>query len=125
MSPLSKYWRFKYHFADKEKLLALGVYPEVTLAGAREKRDEARKLLANNTDPSIVKQVKKRAKKIAAENTFEAIAREWYAKFSRQWVPSHGERVLRRLEKDVFPWIGNHPISEIIAPELLTNVASN
>lgn len=115
----SKYWRMKYYFADKEKLLALGVYPDISLADARAKRDEARKLLANGIDPSLDKQIKKRAKKLAAANSFEAIAREWYAKFSSQWVPSHGEKILRRLEKDIFPWIGNRPITEITAPELL------
>lgn len=115
----SKYWRFKYRFAGKEKLLAMGVYPEVTLADARETRDKARKLLANQTDPGIAKQISKRSVIQASENSFEAIAREWYAKFSPKWVPSHGERILRRLECDIFPWLGNRTISEIKAPELL------
>jgi integrase len=114
-----KYWRFKYRFGGKEKKLAFGVYPEVSLAEAREKRDKARKLIADNIDPSIVKQASKRATLLASENSFQAVALEWYGKFSTQWVASHGDRTLRRLEKDVFPWIGKRPIAEIKAPELL------
>lgn len=115
----SKYWRFKYRFNGKEKLLALGVYPDVSLADARAKRDEARKQLANDIDPSLTKQINKRAKKLAAENSFEAITREWYVKFSTTWTPNHGEKIYRRLERDIFPWMGRRPITEITAPELL------
>jgi integrase len=115
----SKYWRFRYHFGDKEKLLAIGIYPDVSLADARRKRDDARKLLADDTDPGIAKQLKKRAKKLAAENSFEAIAREWNIKFASKWTPEHGAKILLRLEKDIFPWLGHHPIIEIAAPELL------
>jgi len=114
-----KYWRFKYRFGGKEKQLALGVSPEVSLAEAREKRDKARKMIADNIDPGIVKQASKRATLLASENSFQAVALEWYGKFSTQWVASHGDRTLRRLEKDVFPWIGKRPINEIKAPELL------
>lgn len=99
----SKYWRFRYRFADREKSLALGIYPDVSLADARNKCHEARKMLANDIDPGADKQNKKRARKLAAANTFEAVAREWYKKNSDQWVDSHGDRILRRLEKDVFP----------------------
>jgi integrase len=116
----AKYWRFKYRFADKEKKLAFGVYPEVPLAVAREKRDTARRQLANDTDPGIVKQINKRAKKQTAENSFETIAREWYAKHSPQWATNHGERIIRRFERDIFPWIGNLPISAVTALELLS-----
>lgn len=115
-----KYWRFKYRFAGKEKKLAFGVSPEVSLAEARQKRDKARKMIADNIDPGVVKQASKRATSIASENSFQAVALEWYGKFSTKWVASHGDRTLRRLEKDVFPWIGKRPISEIKAPELLT-----
>jgi integrase len=115
-----KYWRFKYRFSGKEKLLALGVYPDVSLADARNRRDEARKLLANSIDPGIAKQVSKRAALAATENSFEAVAREWYAKHSKNWVPSHGEKIIRRFERDVFPWIGAHPIANITAPIILT-----
>ena len=99
----SKYWRFKYTFNGKERLLAFGVYPDLSLSEAREKCHEAQNLLAKEIDPGVAKKVAKRSKILAAQNTFEAIAREWYAKFSARWVPSHGERILKRLEKDVFP----------------------
>ena len=115
----SKYWRMAYRFADKQKTLALGVYPDVSLSNARVKRYEARKLLTNDVDPGMLKLVTKRATRESAENSFEAVAREWYAKFSSEWVPSHGEKIIRRLERDMFPWIGKRPIAEITAPELL------
>lgn len=118
----SKAWRLKYRFLSKEKSLSFGLYPDVTLADAREARDNARKLLAKDIDPGIAKQVSKRTARDAAENSFEMIAREWFTKFSTKWSPSHGERLLRRLEKDIFPWIGSRPISEITAPELLTTL---
>lgn len=116
----SKYWRFRYRFVDREKSLAIGVYPDISLAEARDKAHEARKLLANEIDPGADKQNKKRARKLAAANTFEAIAREWFRKYSAQWVESHGGRVLNRLEKDVFPYVGSRPITELSAPEILT-----
>lgn len=115
----AKYWRLKYRFAGKEKTLSIGIYPEATLAFARGKCDEARKLLLNDTDPGLVKQIKKRAHLEAIENSFEHVAREWFAKFSVKWTADHGERILRRLEKDVFPWLGARPINEITAPEVL------
>lgn len=114
-----KYWRFKYLFASKEKLLALGVYPEVSLALARERRDDARQQLADGNDPSFVKQIKQRAKRQAALNSFEDVAREWHAKFLSKWTRGHANTILNRLEKNIFPWIGNHPISEVTPMELL------
>lgn len=116
----SKYWRLKYRFAGQEKILALGIYPDVSLKEVRVKRDEARSLLAKEIDPGVKKKLDKRARTEARENSFEAIAREWYAKFSPKWSASHGEKIIRRLEKDVFPWIGKGPIAEIMAPELLS-----
>lgn len=116
----SKYWRFRYRFADREKSLAIGIYPDISLADARDKAHEARKLLANDKDPGAEKQSKKRAIKLAAQNTFEMVAREWFQKNSAQWVDTHGDRILRRLEKDVFPWVGKRPITEISAPEILS-----
>lgn len=113
-----KYWRWKYRFAGKEKRLALGVYPDIGLKAARGKRDSARQQLANGIDPGEARRAEKIAK--AGAESFEAIAREWYEKFSRGWVPSHAERILRRLERDVFPWLGKRPIGEIKAPELLS-----
>jgi integrase len=116
----SKSWRLKYRFIGTEKTLSIGLYPDVSLADARAARDSARKQLANNIDPGLAKQISKRNAKDAAENSFEKIAREWCIKFSSKWTPSHGERILQGLEKDIFPWIGKRPIAEINAPELLT-----
>lgn len=118
----SKYWRFKYRFGGKEKRLAFGVYPDVSLSLARSRRDDARKLLANDVDPGVVKQQSKRAAKENAANSFEAIAREWFAKFSPQWAPSHAEKIIRRLENDAFPWIGSKPIADITPPQLLAAI---
>lgn len=117
-----KLWRMKYRFAGREKLLALGAYPDVTLADARERRDEARKLLANGVDPSEQRKAKKAAGLDRAANSFEVVAREWYAKYSNTWVSSHGDRIIRRLERDIFPWLGGRPIAEIKAPELLITI---
>lgn len=116
----SKYWRLKYRFNGKEKRLALGVYPDVPLALARERREAARKLLANDVDPGLLKKQTKQVNKENAANSFEAVAREWFAKYSPNWVPRHGERILRRLEKDLFPWLGNQPIADITPPMLLS-----
>lgn len=116
----SKAWRLKYRFLGKEKTLSIGLYPDVSLSEARNARDNARKKLADKVDPGLAKQVSKRSAKEASENSFEVIAREWYTKFSTKWSPSHGERILRRLEKDIFPWLGKRPIAEITAPELLS-----
>ncbi|SHM20204.1 Integrase [Nitrosospira sp. Nsp11] len=115
----SKYWRFKYRFGGKEKRLAFGVYPDVPLSLARSRRDDARKLLANEVDPGIVKQQSKSASRENAANSFEAVAREWFAKFSPQWAPSHADKIIRRLENDAFPWIGSKPIADITPPQLL------
>lgn len=115
----SKYWRLKYRFGGKEKRLALGVYPDVSLADARQRRDDARKLLANEVDPGTVKQQAKRTTRENAVNSFEAIAREWFAKHQHTWAPSHAEKIITRLERDVFPWLGSKPIVEINAPVVL------
>lgn len=116
----ARYWRLKYRFAGKEKLLALGVYPEVSLKDARELRDEARKLLANGVDPSDLRRAKKAAISDAIENSFEAIGREWFANKLIDKSEGHKTRTLRALEKDLFPSIGKRPISSISPPELLT-----
>jgi integrase len=113
-----KYWRWKYRFAGKEKRLAFGVYPDVGLKAAREKRDSARQHIANRVDPGEARRAEKLAH--ADAESFEAIAREWHTKFSPGWVASHGDRILRRLERDVFPWLGKRPIGEIRAPEVLS-----
>lgn len=114
-----KWWRFRYLFAGKEKLLSMGTYPDVGLAKARERRDEARKLLADGIDPSQHRKAAKAAGSERAGNSFEVVAREWYAKMSPTWNAAHGDRIIRRLERDVFPWIGARPVADVTAPELL------
>lgn len=114
-----KYWRMKYRFAGKEKRLALGVFPEISLAKAREKCDEARRLLNDGIDPGLAKRLDKLARHTAHANTFEAVAREWFAKHSPRWAAGHADKIIRRLERDIFPWLGDRAISEIKAPELL------
>ncbi|MEA3274785.1 MAG: integrase arm-type DNA-binding domain-containing protein [Pseudomonadota bacterium] len=114
-----KWWRLKYRVEGKEKRLSLGVYPDVSLKEARERRDDARKLLANNIDPSENRKAAKAAKVERAGNSFEVVAREWYAKHSPNWSANHGDRIIRRMERDIFPWLGGKPIAEISAPQLL------
>lgn len=115
----SKLWRFKYRFNGKEKLLALGPYPEISLKEARNRREDARSLLANGIDPSAQRKAQKQVIGQNNSNTFETIGREWFLKFSPTWSQSHFKRVERQLEKDLYPWIGNLPIEEITAPTLL------
>lgn len=111
-----KLWRLKYLLAGKEKKLALGSYPEISLATARQKRLEARELVAQGIDPAETK----KEKLSREQETFELIAREWHSRFSPNWEAKTGEKILARLEKNIFPFIGNNPISEIKAPELLS-----
>jgi integrase len=114
-------WRFKYRFGGKEKLISLGTYPAVGLKEARERRDGARKQVATGVDPSAARQL---AKARAVAGSFEQVAREWYAKFSvaKGWTASHSVRIIRRLERDIFPWLGSRPIDEIKPAELLTTL---
>lgn len=114
-----KLWRFKYRFGGIEKLLSLGTYPQTSLAEARQKRDQASALMANGINPSDTKKAQK-ASCTQETETFEIIAREWYAKFSPSWAASHGNKIIRRLELYVFPWLGARPIKSIAASELLT-----
>ena len=114
-----KLWRYDYAFNGKRKTLALGPYPAITLADARERREEARKLLANGVDPGTVKKAQKAARLERAANSFEVLAREWYEKQNGTWSDSHGVRILRRFERDVFPLIGGLPVADITAPVLL------
>ncbi|PJD90500.1 MAG: integrase, partial [Legionella sp.] len=115
----SKYWRFKYRFGGKEKLLALGVYDDVTLAKARIKRDEARKLLVDDIDPGEYRKSMKQVSDERSANSFEVVAREWFVKYSTTWVKSHADKIIQRFERDIFPWIGTKPISEVTPPVLL------
>lgn len=114
-----KWWRFKYRFDGKEKLLSLGTYPDVTLKAAREKRDEARKLLAEGVDPAENRKAVNQSKQSNAANTFEVLSREWTILHMADKSESHQQRTLRRLEVYLFPWIGSKPIADITAPEIL------
>ena len=117
-----RWWRLKYRFGGKEKRLSLGVYPDVSLKDARERRDENRKLLANEVDPSEFRKAKKAASNERNANSFEMVAREWFTKHSPNWSANHSNRTIRRLERDIFPWIGNLAIADITAPQLLEAV---
>lgn len=114
-----KWWRLKYRYGGKEKRLSLGVYPDISLKDARNRRDEARKLLANDIDPSENRKASKAAKVERSANSFEVVAREWYAKHAPNWSSDHGDRIIRRLERDIFPWLGGKAIADITAPQLL------
>ena len=113
----ARWWRLDYRRPGNKRrnTLSLGTYPEVSLRHARERRDDARKQLADGIDPGV----KRQAEREAGLETFEAIAREWYAKRAPYWAPSHRSKLLRRLERDVFPWLGARPIAAITAPDLL------
>ena len=107
-----KWWRFRYRFDHKEKLLALGTYPEISLADARQRRDEARRHLAHGVDPGAVRKALKQTGTAATE-TFEVIAREWHEKFKETWSESHAHVTITRLNRDVFPWIGSRAIASL------------
>lgn len=115
----AKYWRLKYRFDGREKLLGLGVYPDVSLAAARKRRDAARTLLAEGTDPSAARQAARRAARLAAGNSFEVVARAWMTHRAQTVRPAQHEKTLARFESDVFPWLGKRPVTAIDAPEIL------
>jgi hypothetical protein len=117
-----KWWRLKYRYGGKEKLLSLGTFPEVSLSDAREKRDQARKHLAADIDPGENRKAHKAAITGGNANSFEVVAREWFGKFAPGWATSHADKIIRRLERDVFPWIGKQPIADITAPDLLATM---
>jgi len=114
-----RYWRLAYRFAGKQKTLALGVYPAVTLKAARKKAADARALLEAGADPAVERKTSKAVKRLNADNTFEAIGREWWENKRGEWVDHHAERVIGYLAKDVFPALGSSPIVEITPPQLL------
>lgn len=122
VSSTGKYWRMDYRFAGKRKTLALGVYPAVSLADARERRTKAREHLANDIDPSEAKRGEQAQKLTAGANTFKAIALEWHETKSGGWSVAHRDTTMERMEKNLFPWIGTRPLTEIEAPELLTTL---
>lgn len=114
-----KWWRYEYRFLGKRKLLALGTYPEVSLADAREAHKAARQSLAANIDPNQAKKETKRNLLINAENSFESIAREWHTNKCNTLETRYAGFILKRLEKDIFPKLGSRPIRDISPPELL------
>lgn len=114
-----KWWRLKYRFAGKEKRLSLGVYPTISLKDARDRRDDAKRLLANGLDPGMQRKATKIANLDRAGNTFEGVAREWFESFSKNWAKSHADKILKRLEQNVFPWVGTNPIADLKAQDLL------
>lgn len=115
----SKYFRFKYRFGGKERRIAFGVYPRISLKEAREKRAEAQKLLSQNIDPGIVKKEEKQKLIMSQANSFESIAREWFEKKKAGITEKHAKKIWRKLELDALPYIGKRPISEIRVQELL------
>jgi len=117
-----KYWRLRYWLDRKEKGLSLGVYPAIGLKDARRRRDAERKHLDNQLDPSAERRAGKVRRMVAAENSFEAVAREWHGKQLGTWVPSYAADVIRRLELNAFKKLGRRPISQIDALELLAAV---
>lgn len=118
----SRWWRFDYRFMGKRKTLSMGVYPDVSLKEARIKRDDARKLLATDVDPSENRKATRASRITASSNSLEIVTREWHAKHAPTWNESHSTRIIRRFERDIFPWIGSKPISEITPAELLTPI---
>nr|WP_236888865.1 integrase arm-type DNA-binding domain-containing protein [Desulfoluna limicola] len=114
-----KYFRMNYRFGGKQKTLALGVYPEVSLKEAREQRDEARKRIRNDIDPQELKKAAQTAQVEAVTHSFEAVVLEWFTKNTDVWTQGHARTIIRRLELNVFPWLGARPIASIKAPDLL------
>ena len=114
-----KYWRMKYRHGGKEKRLALGVYPEISLADARKRRDKARETLAAGDDPGQLKREAKLARALQDASTFEKVARQWWEQWKGPKSPRHADYVIRRLEADVFPVLGARPVDSINAPQLL------
>lgn len=115
-----KYWRLDYRFDGKRKTLALGTYPGLSLKESRSKRDEARKLLSNNIDPGAKRKAEKMIRKLQVENSFEAISREWFEKKKKEWSENHSNRIIKRLENNVFPYLGSESIVDINTPTVLS-----
>lgn len=115
----AKYWRMKYRFAGKEKTLALGVYPQVSLKMARLERDKAKLDLANGIDPSLLKQTKKIALRASHANSFQAVAEEWFTLTRAKWAESTVDKQSWILKQNLFPWIGSIPIAELEPPHIL------
>ena len=120
-----KWWRLKYRFEGKEKLLSLGTYPEVSLSEARARRAAARKLLSHGVDPSAAGKSLKGSRGDVVAESFEAVAREFHKLKADEWSGPHATRWLERFEKDVFPWLGSLALPVITAPMLLQTPASS
>lgn len=118
----TKLWQHKYRFDGKERLLSYGAYPETSLKEARDRRDAARKLLAEGTDPGEHKKATKAARIALSSNSFEVIGREWLAQYGKSIIPGQLIKTTARLDKDVFPWLGSKPIETITAPEILATL---
>ena len=114
-----KWWRLKYRFAGKEKRLSLGVYPDISLKEARAARDEARRLIAQGVDPSARRKEISRQRVVDAENSFEVVAREWFQKQAPIWSDIHQKNVISKLEKNIFPYLGDETVAAVSAPNLL------
>ncbi|ALL95862.1 TPA: tyrosine-type recombinase/integrase [Escherichia coli] len=115
----SKGWRFRFRFAGKARLMSFGSYDIVSLAEAREKREVARRQVANGIDPVQERKAQKLAQKLSTENSFEAVSREWHAAKADRWTVAYREEIIKTFEQDVFPFIGKRPIAEIKPLELL------
>jgi hypothetical protein len=114
-----KHWRMKYYFVGKEKVLTIGPYPRINLSAARKKRDNARDQLDAGLDPAGERKAQLLTAKLAANTTFEGVAREWFGREKEKWVDTHAARVIRRFERDIFPHVGMRPIATITTPEIL------
>ncbi len=124
----SRRWRLDYTISSKRKTISIGVYPSVGLSDARVKANEARKLVAEGIDPSDIRKAKKAevtrqnedgariSAGLPAIGSFEEVAREWFVKYSTGWAISHANKIIRRLERDIFPYIGDRPIARVIPP---------
>ncbi|MCP6168278.1 MULTISPECIES: tyrosine-type recombinase/integrase [Klebsiella/Raoultella group] len=117
----SRYWRMKYRFNGKEKRMAFGVYPAVSLAQARALRDEAKKKLAEGIDPSFAKKEEKLVRNVQLNNTFQAVALEWHGTKVSRWSEGYASDIIEAFNKDIFPYIGQQPVNEI-KPLVLLNV---
>ena len=117
-----KWWRIKYRFDGKDRRISLGVYPDVSLKEARRRCEDARRLLTKQIDPSEHRRALKAVRTQQASNSFEALAREWFSKYSPNWAHIHSSRVINRLERDVFPWIGGKPVASVSPSQLLAVV---
>ena len=118
----SRWWRWDYRYLGKRKTLSMGTYPDTGLADARSRRDEARKLLAAGVDPGENRKATRAATEDRAANSFEVVGREWFGKQKANWVKGHADKILLRLENDIFPWLGSRPIADVTAKQLLTTI---